>query len=111
MMNLMEIDGFRAVIKYDPEIEMFRGEFIGLNGSADFYANNIETLKKEGAISLKVFLNACEERNIQPRKEYSGKFNVRVPSDLHADIASAATAEGKSLNQWVVETLGHAIHT
>ena len=111
MMNLMEIDGFRAVIKYDPEIEMFRGEFIGLNGSADFYANNIETLKKEGAISLKVFLNACEERNIQPRKEYSGKFNVRVPSNLHADIASAATAEGKSLNQWVVETLGHAIHT
>ena len=111
MMNLMEIDGFRAVIKYDPEIEMFRGEFVGLNGSADFYANNIETLKKEGAISLKVFLNACEERNIQPRKEYSGKFNVRVPSDLHADIASAATAEGKSLNQWVVETLGHAIHT
>lgn len=111
MMNLMEIDGFRAVIKYDPEIEMFRGEFIGLNGSADFYANNIETLKKEGAISLKVFLNACEERNIQPKKEYSGKFNVRVPSNLHADIASAATAEGKSLNQWVVETLGHAIHT
>ncbi len=111
MMNLMDIDGFRAVIKYDPEIEMFRGEFIGLNGSADFYANNIETLKKEGGISLKVFLNACDKRNIQPRKEYSGKFNVRVPSDLHADIASAATAEGKSLNQWVVETLGHAIHT
>ncbi len=110
-MNLMDIDGFRAVIKYDPEIEMFRGEFIGLNGSADFYANNIETLKKEGGISLKVFLNACDKRNIQPRKEYSGKFNVRVPSDLHADIASAATAEGKSLNQWVVETLGHAIHT
>ena len=111
MMNLMDIDGFRAVIKYDPEIEMFRGEFIGLNGSADFYANNIETLKKEGGISLKVFLNACDKRNIQPRKEYSGKFNVRVPSDLHADIASTATAEGKSLNQWVVETLGHAIHT
>lgn len=110
-MNLMEIDGFRAVIKYDPEIEMFRGEFIGLNGSADFYATNIENLKKEGAISLKVFLNACDERNIQPRKEYSGKFNVRVPSDLHADIVSVATAEGKSLNQWVVETLGYAVHT
>lgn len=111
MMNLMEIDGYRAVIKYDPEIDMFRGEFIGLNGGADFYANNIETLKKEGAISLKVFLDACEERNIQPRKKYSGKFNVRVPSDLHADIASAASAEGKSLNQWVMETLGHAIHS
>jgi predicted HicB family RNase H-like nuclease len=110
MMNLMEINGFRAVIKYDPEIEMFRGEFVGLNGSADFYANNIEALKKEGAISLKVFLNACEERNIEPRKEYSGKFNVRVPSNLHANIASAAIAEDKSLNQWIVDALGHAVN-
>ncbi len=110
MMNLMEINGFRAVIKYDPEIEMFRGEFISLNGGADFYAGDIESLKKEGAISLKVFLKVCQERGIEPKKEYSGKFNVRVPSSLHADIVSAASADGKSLNQWVVDTLDHAVH-
>ena len=45
MMNLMEIDGYRAIIKYDPEIEMFRGEFSNLNGGADFYADNIKSLK------------------------------------------------------------------
>ena len=111
MMNVMKINGFSAVIKYDPEIEMFRGEFVGLNGGADFYAKDIENLKKEGAISLKVFLDACKERNIEPRKEYSGKFNVRVPSNLHANIASAANAEGKSLNQWVVDALEYATHT
>ena len=110
MMNLMEIDGFRAVIKYDPEIEMFRGEFVSLNGGADFYAGDVERLKKEGAISLKLFLKACQDRGIEPKKEYSGKFNVRVPSGLHADIVSAATADGKSLNQWVVDTLDHAIY-
>jgi len=110
MMNLMEIDGYRATIKYDPEIEMFRGEFFGLNGGADFYASNIEDLKKEGSISLKMFLESCEERNIEPRKEYSGKFNVRVPTKLHADIATKASAEGKSLNQWVVDTLNEASH-
>ena len=109
MMNLMEINGFRAVISYDPAIEMFRGEFIGLNGSADFYANNIENLKKEGAISLKVFMNACKKRNIEPKKEYSGKFNVRVPSKLHANITTAAISEGKSLNKWVIDTLDNAV--
>ncbi len=108
MMNLMEINGYSAVIKYDPEIEMLRGEFIGLNGSADFYANNIEDLKKEGAISLKIFVDACQKRNIEPRKKYSGKVNVRVPSKLHANITSAAIAEGKSLNRWVVDTLDNA---
>ena len=30
MMNLMKINNINAVIKYDPEIEMFRGEFVGL---------------------------------------------------------------------------------
>lgn len=111
MMNLMSINGYRAFIQYDPEIEMFRGEFTGLNGGADFYANNIENLKKEGAVSLKVFLASCKERGIEPKKQYSGKFNVRIPKNLHADIASVSIAEGKSLNQWVVETLDNAVHT
>jgi len=35
-MNTMKINDYDAVIMYDPEIQMFRGEFIGLNGGADF---------------------------------------------------------------------------
>jgi len=56
MKNLMMIEGYKAVVSYDPEIEMFRGEFIDLNGGADFYARDIEGLKQEGATSLQVFL-------------------------------------------------------
>ena len=52
MHNIMTIDGQKAVISYDPDIEMFRGEFLGLTGYADFYAKDIDGLKKEGAISL-----------------------------------------------------------
>ena len=110
MINMMTFDDYRAVIKYDPDIEMFRGEFISLNGGADFYADNIEDLKKEGFKSLRLFLDACRERKIKPRRNYSGKFNVRVPTELHADIASRATVEGKSLNQWIIEALDKAIH-
>lgn len=105
MMNLMEIDGVKAVIQYDPEIEMFRGEFIGLNGSADFYARDIEGLKREGATSLKVFLKMCEEDGVEPRKAYSGRFNVRIPPELHEKAVAAAAAEGVSLNALVEEAL------
>lgn len=104
-MNLMEIKGYKAVIQFDPEIEMFRGEFTGLNGGADFYAKDIDSLKEEGKLSLEIFLKACKKRGIQPRKEYSGKFNLRVPAKLHAEIASRAAATGKSLNQWLVDML------
>ena len=109
-MNIMEINNYRALIQYDPEIEMFRGEFMGLNGSADFYASDIEGLKKEGAISLKVFLQMCIEDGVEPKKNYSGKFNIRISPKLHEDIASVAISEGKSINQWVVETLNYASH-
>jgi predicted HicB family RNase H-like nuclease len=62
-------------------------------------------LRREGQISLKVFLEMCREKGIEPKKTYSGKFNFRIPNELHADIVCAAAAEGKSLNQWVVEVL------
>jgi len=101
----MEIDGYKAVVAYDPDIEMFRGEFLGLNGGADFYAEDVNGLKREGAISLKVFLDMCREDGVEPRKKFSGKFNLRVAPRLHEEASIAATAEGKSLNQWIADTL------
>ncbi len=105
MLNTMELNGYRATIQYDPEIEMFRGEFVGLNGGADFYAKDIDGLRKEGETSLGVFLEMCEEDGVEPRKEYSGKFNLRVPPPIHADLVAEAAANNKSLNQWVLEKL------
>lgn len=109
MINTMEIDGYRATIQYDPDIEMFRGEFIGLNGGADFYGTDIKGLRKEGETSLKVFLDMCAEDGVEPRKEYSGKFNLRISPSLHAEIAARATATGKSLNQWVADMLDRSV--
>ena len=94
---------------FDPDIEMFRGEFVGLNGGADFYARDVTGLRREGATSLKVFLDMCREDGVEPRKQFSGKFNVRIPADLHAAIAAAAAADGKSLNQWVTDELRSSI--
>lgn len=109
MMNMMEINGYRAVVQYDPDIDMFRGEFVGLNGGADFYAKDIDGLRKEGEISLKVFLDMCREDGVEPRKMYSGRFNLRVSPQLHAEIATRAAAAGKSLNQWVADVLDESL--
>ena len=107
MKNSMDIDGYQAVIQFDPDIEMFRGEFVGLNGGADFYARDIAGLKREGLTSLNAFLDMCREDGVEPRRQYSGKFNVRISPELHANIAACAAAAGKSLNQWVSDILSH----
>lgn len=88
---------------------MFRGEFVGLNGGADFYAADVAGLKHEGEISLQVFMDTCKESGIEPFKSFSGKFNVRIPANLHASIVNAATASGKSLNQWISEALSREV--
>ena len=108
-MNMMEVDGYKAKIEFDPELDQFRGEILGLNGSADFYGENPMALRKEFSRSLKIFLEVCEENGIAPNKEYSGKFNLRISSSLHRQIAAHATTEHKSINQWVSETLERSI--
>jgi hypothetical protein len=45
------------------------------------------------------------------RRDFSGKFNVRVPKSLHAALASEAEAEGVSLNQLVVAKLATPLQT
>ena len=66
MTNTILVDGYRAVIQYDPDLKMFRGEFLGLNGGADFYASDVAGLKREAAKSLEVFLEMCREDGAEP---------------------------------------------
>ena len=110
MKNIVEIDGHKAVVAFDPELGMLRGEFVGLNGGADFLARDVEGLYREGRASLKVFLDMCAERGIDPIKEYSGRFNVRLDPKTHAAAATAAAAENKSLNEWVAAAIEVAAH-
>ena len=74
MNNVMIIDGHKAVIQYDPGTEMLRGEFIGLNGGADFYADNVADLHREGTASL--------QTSLEVRRTELGIDRLDIP--LHA---------------------------
>ena len=108
-MNLMTFDGFSAKIEYDSDTDLFRGEILGLNGGADFYGANPEELRQEFKRSLVVFLEVCKEKGIEPRKQFSGKFNLRIPPELHERLAMAAQAQGKSLNSLAQEALEKSV--
>jgi len=107
MKGLMNIDGYSAVISYAEDMGLLRGDFVGLNGGANFYAKDINGLRHEGRISLDIFLESCREDGVEPRKQFSGKFPVRTSPELHEAMYFAAVKSGaKSLNAWVVKTLG-----
>ena len=104
-MNLMTVDGYHAKIEYDEDLDLFRGEILGLNGGADFYGKNPKELRIEFKKSMLVFLEVCREKGIEPRRQFSGKFNLRIPPELHERLAIEAQAQGKSINSLAQEAL------
>lgn len=110
-MNIMSVDGYTAKIEYDSDLDSFRGEIMGLNGGADFYGKNPKELRTEFRKSLQTFLEVCQEKGIEPRRNYSGKFNLRIPPELHERLAIVAQAEGKSINAVAQEALQKRLAT
>ena len=108
-MNLMTVDGYHAKTEYDEETDQFRGEILGISGGADFYGSSPDELRREFQKSLEVFLEVCKERGIDPRRNFSGKFNLRIPPELHEKLAVIAEAQGKSLNALAQEALQRSL--
>jgi predicted HicB family RNase H-like nuclease len=104
-MKTMTVDGFHAKIEYDEELDLLRGEILGFNGGAHFDGKNPKELRAEFKKSLQVFLDVCKEKGIDPKRNFSGKFNLRISPELHEQLALAAQAEGKSINMVAQEAL------
>ena len=110
-MTLMSLDGYQARITYNPESDQFRGEILGLSGGAEFYGSNPDELRREFKQSLEVYLEVCRERGVAPRKQFSGRFNLRIPPDLHEQLSLEAEAQGKSLNTLAQEALQDSLRS
>lgn len=98
-------DGYKAVIAYDPEIELFRGKFVGLNGGADFYACDLAGLRKEGENFLWIFLDECERRGIATCKEKTWNFALRLAPLTYEKASVAAQSKNISLNSFIAEAV------
>jgi len=109
MATTMKFEDYLATIEFDPEIEMFYGSVVNLSSPVTFYGKSVEELREEFAQSIKVYLEVCEERGIEPEKPFSGRFNIRMTPACHRALAQAAARHGKSLNAFAMEVLEGAI--
>ncbi len=107
-MNTMEYKGYIAKIEFDPEIKKFCGTVVNATPNT-FYGTSVEELEKEFIDSMEEYFKFCQEKGVNPKKPYSGKFNLRISPELHGMISVAAATQSKSLNQWIVDTLEGAV--
>jgi predicted HicB family RNase H-like nuclease len=109
-MNTLTYKGYIATIEPDLDDGILVGRVINARDIIGFHGETISEAVKSFHAVIDEYLEDCQQRGINPNRPYSGKFNLRLPPELHSQIASAAARSGKSLNQWVIEKLEQVAH-
>ena len=105
MKNTLCYKGYAARVGFDPDDNIFFGRVVGIRDIVGFHGKTVEELKSDFHNAIDHYLDVCRKRGDPPKKTYSGKLTLRIPPEVHADIAAAAAHSGKSINKWVAETL------
>ena len=90
--NSMEIAGQPAVITYVPELNAFRGKFLGLSGYCDFVSDSIPGIEPYA------------------RTEKIKTFTLRYPESLSERLNNAAAQQQVSVNTYIIETLNERLN-
>jgi predicted HicB family RNase H-like nuclease len=109
-MKTLTYRGYIAVIEPDLDDGLLVGRVINTRDLIGFDGETIAQVLESFHAAVDEYIEDCRQRGKEPNKPYSGKFNLRLPPKLHGEITAAAARAGKSLNQWVIDTLGQAAH-
>ena len=110
-MGYMKYKGYTGSVEYSPEDECLYGKVQGLFGTLISYeGESVEEIKKDFEGAIDDYLESCERRGITPAKPYSGKLNLRMPSELHAAIATAASTCGTTINDFINKSMREVVH-
>ena len=61
----------------------------------------IDELRKDFEDGVESYLGYCKEEGLEPAKPYSGKMNLRMPSELHSRVAAFVASTGITINDFI----------
>lgn len=99
-MGYLKYKGYTGSVEFSEEDNCLFGKVQGLHGTLISYeGTTIDEIREDFQDAVDVYLESCRERGIAPAKPYSGKFVVRMASDLHSRVAALAEATGSTINE------------
>lgn len=104
--------GYKGYIGVVTDIDgdgFLNGKVIGLSDVITFASKTPKSLEKEFQKSVDEYLAFCMELGRPPQKTHSGKFQVRIPVELHGAAAIVAESFDMSLNDFVSRSIKHAV--
>ena len=108
MNNTMTYKNYTAIVGFSAEDECLVGHIAGIHDVIGFHADSVEEIRKVFHETVDDYLAVCAKIGRPPNKAYSGKITLRLPPELHAQLAVKAEANGSSLNNWLVSTLSQS---
>ncbi len=104
-MSVLNYKGYDAKVEFDSEDEIFFGQILGIRDNVTFHGETVKELKAAFLEAVDFYFESCKKTGRKPNKPYSGKFVVRVPSDLHGQVSVLAANKGQSLNKWMEDVM------
>ena len=102
---MMKYKGYTGHVEYDDEAKIFHGEVLGIKDVVTFQGTTVDEIEQAFKDSVDDYLSFCAERGEEPDRPFSGKFNLRIPPELHAKLSIAAQFQGESLNNYITKML------
>ncbi len=106
-MKAMQYKGYAARIEYSDEDGCLVGHIAGIKDIVGFHGESVTEMRAAFEEAVDDYLALCAETGKRPERPYSGRIMLRVPPELHAQVAIQAETNGVSLNQWAMERLAH----
>lgn len=97
--------GYSGTVEFDDGDMVFHGRVIGIRDIVTFEAETAKGLVKAFHESVDDYLAFCKARGVEPQRSHSGKLALRTTPEVHALLSMAAAKDGKSINQWISDTL------
>jgi len=110
-METLRYKGFIGSIEAELEDNTLYGKVLGLEKGTlvTYQGQTLTELKEDFMNAVDDYIDHCKENGIPLHKSYSGSFNIRIPSELHAKAAVTAQELGISLNAFVRESIAKAV--
>jgi predicted HicB family RNase H-like nuclease len=105
---VIEYKGYTGTFEFDPELRLFAGHVVDLHDEIYFEGRSVEELEGSMQRAVDHYLEVCKTRGEAPERAFSGKLNIRLGPSLHRAVATAAAAEGVSLNNWLKRVVADA---
>ena len=101
-MDYLEYKGYKGSVEYSKQDDCLFGRVQGLSKELITYeGKTLEELRHDFEEGVDSYLEYCRAEGVEPAKPYSGKLNLRMPSELHSRVAAFVSASGTTINDFI----------